>query len=274
MDEIPLSVIFYLIIDLIITLFCYMAIPIFIKKNNKTYTNKEATKISLLNSIGVCIFFILLRKIQGIEQTTINFAPATFYYLINKRYILKPTSAKKETTAKNTFSSSNSKKSVTASKRKIIKEKNQSLEKSNHKSILIIVGSVTISILLFAGIYSLTYYIASLKSQIKTSQNLYSRSQDSYNNIKEKYSTLKKEYEEKEEEYTSKIEFFDEHVVFVIEGYGNYYYTYDEMEQVTQGKNYSFWAYNIDQAKNLGYKAFSSSNSSSSFKDYINRNKN
>lgn len=390
MDEIPLSVIFYLIIDLIITLFCYMAIPIFIKKNNKTYTNKEATKISLLNSIGVCIFFILLRKIQGIEQTTINFAPATFYYFINKKYILKNSSnpmGKNEMpiiwlkfyiywllplsillnviaiiSLINSLSPNNiytilfetiygiitiiypfivyiysfkwhakayyllyskfileiiltiivcvlynknilpiilgsiifaTLNIIYLRKRKKFFNNNAPLFKIkkhnilpkkdvkntkkkdiNYNAILIVLCSLIIVIFLFAGIYSLTYYIASLKSQIKTSQNLYSRSQDSYNNIKEKYSTLKKEYEEKEEEYTSKIEFFDEHVVFVIEGYGNYYYTYDEMEQVTQGKNYSFWAYNIDQAKNLGYKAFSSSNSSSSFKDYINRNKN
>ena len=43
--------------------------------------------------------------------------------------------------------------------------------------------------------------------------------------------------------------------MFVIDGYGNYYYTYDQMEQVTQGiDEYSYWAYNKEQAISLGYK--------------------
>lgn len=140
----------------------------------------------------------------------------------------------------------------------------------NYNAILIVLYSLIIAIFLFVGIYSLVNYINSLKMKVETSQN-------SYNRLKTRYETLSEKYSKKETEYLSKerkIEFFDEHVVFVIEGYGNYYYTYDEMEQVTQGKNYSFWAYNIDQAKNLGYKALPSSNSSSSFKDYLNRNKN
>lgn len=53
-----------------------------------------------------------------------------------------------------------------------------------------------------------------------------------------------------------KCDFFDENIVFVIEGYGNYYYTYDQMKQVTQGKQYSFRAYNVAQAISLGYRAW------------------
>lgn len=53
-----------------------------------------------------------------------------------------------------------------------------------------------------------------------------------------------------------KAKFIDENVVFVLDGYGNYYYTYDQMIQVTQGKSYSYWAYNKEQAINLGYRAW------------------
>ena len=35
----------------------------------------------------------------------------------------------------------------------------------------------------------------------------------------------------------------------VLDGYGNYYYTYDQVQQVTQGKEYSYWAYNKEAAK-------------------------
>lgn len=54
----------------------------------------------------------------------------------------------------------------------------------------------------------------------------------------------------------TKLNFFDEYIVFVIDGYGNYYYTYDQMKQVTQGTTYTFWAYNIEQAIDRGYRAW------------------
>lgn len=50
-----------------------------------------------------------------------------------------------------------------------------------------------------------------------------------------------------------KVEFYDDSVVFVLEGYGDYYYTYDEMMEVTQGKDFTYWAYNLENAKYLGY---------------------
>ena len=52
----------------------------------------------------------------------------------------------------------------------------------------------------------------------------------------------------------AKAEFLDEHIVFVIDGYENYYYTYDAMMEVVSDQwEYSFWAYNIEQAQSLGY---------------------
>lgn len=65
-----------------------------------------------------------------------------------------------------------------------------------------------------------------------------------------------KELENDNGNMREKCGFFDKNIVFVIEGYGNYYYTYDQMEQVTQGKSYSYWAYNVEQAKGLGYRAW------------------
>lgn len=51
-----------------------------------------------------------------------------------------------------------------------------------------------------------------------------------------------------------KLDFFDENIVFVIEGYGNYYYTYDCVQKITDGEEYSFWAYNKEAAKSNGYQ--------------------
>ena len=58
----------------------------------------------------------------------------------------------------------------------------------------------------------------------------------------------------------SKINFFDDTVVFVIEGYGNYYSNYDCMLQRTGNSEYSYWAYNIEAAKSKGYKEYKCSN--------------
>ena len=54
---------------------------------------------------------------------------------------------------------------------------------------------------------------------------------------------------------SEKAKFLDERIVFVIDGFGNYYYTYDEMISVTQQLDeFEFWAYNTEQAISLGYK--------------------
>ena len=56
---------------------------------------------------------------------------------------------------------------------------------------------------------------------------------------------------------SAKAEFLDENIVFVIDGYGNYYYTYEQMKTVTQGiGEYTFWAYNVEQAISRGYRAW------------------
>ena len=88
--------------------------------------------------------------------------------------------------------------------------------------------------------------------------------EDEISDLKSQISSLKRDYNElKSEEYSewvedmknsAKIEFFDENIVFVLDGYGNYYYTYDQVQQVTQGKEYSYWAYNKEAAKAKGYK--------------------
>ena len=240
--------IWYLIIDLIITAFCYMAIPTFIKNDEKKYTTKEATKISLLNSIGVCIFFFVLREILGISQPSITGGVAILYYYINKKYLLKDTSFKKSE-KKTENKTAPIEKSKTTKKVKEAENKKE----INYNAILITLTSLLVAVLLFIGIYTLVDYINSLKHQITSSQN-------SYNNMKTRHETLSKEYSEKEKEYIykdSKIKFYDEHIVFVLNGYGNYYYTYDEVQQVTQGKAYTGKAYNIEQAIGLGYQPFS-----------------
>ena len=56
---------------------------------------------------------------------------------------------------------------------------------------------------------------------------------------------------------SEKLEFYDENIVFVIDGYGDYYFTYDEKIQATRyDDNYEYWAYNKELAKSLGYTEY------------------
>ena len=51
-----------------------------------------------------------------------------------------------------------------------------------------------------------------------------------------------------------KLDFFDENIVFVLEGYENYYYTYDCVQKITGGEEYSYWSYNKEAAISKGYQ--------------------
>ena len=77
------------------------------------------------------------------------------------------------------------------------------------------------------------------------------------NYFKTYYSNTADELKNENSKLKSKCYFFDKYVVFVIDGYGNYYYTYDQMEQVTQGKQYSFYVYSYKEAISRGYRAWS-----------------
>ena len=50
-----------------------------------------------------------------------------------------------------------------------------------------------------------------------------------------------------------KLQFFDDNIVFVIDGFDDYYYTYDCMMKKVSG-NYSYLAFNVDEAINKGYR--------------------
>ena len=51
-----------------------------------------------------------------------------------------------------------------------------------------------------------------------------------------------------------KLNFFDESVVYVIEGFGNYYYSYDCMMKKVGNNEFSYWAYNPEAAQDEGYR--------------------
>lgn len=119
------------------------------------------------------------------------------------------------------------------------------------------------NVVLYSIIIALLVIIIGLAIYIINLNNTHNKE---INNLKLQISTLNnkntKLEQEKMDEWigkiknSSKAEFLDENIVFVIDGYGKYYYTYDQMKQVTQGTEYSYWAYNKEQAIANGYKAW------------------
>lgn len=84
-----------LLLNFIITAFCYMIVPILLKIFWKKYDDNAALAICVLNSGLVCMAFFLFREFNGIEHSKTFLAPAFFYYLINRGFILKDPSKKK-----------------------------------------------------------------------------------------------------------------------------------------------------------------------------------
>ncbi len=87
-----------LIIDLIITLVAYLGYPFYkfvIKKGIDDL--KMRKKIVLWNSIIVALLFTLIKLICfGYDDTTINFAPAFLYYIINRLLYIRKNDDKKD----------------------------------------------------------------------------------------------------------------------------------------------------------------------------------
>ncbi len=102
--------------------------------------------------------------------------------------------------------------------------------------------------------------IAELKEDKESSEKETLTEYNDYIDLKKDYMELKIDYTKLENDInimSDKVDFYDESIVFVIEGYGDYYFTYDEVIEVTDGEEFSYWAYNKELAIDLGYTAYS-----------------
>jgi len=146
--------------------------------------------------------------------------------------------------------------SIEKPEKKEIINRETNTNKNKKKSSLKFKIAIIILILIICVLIGVIVYLIQSNNTEKLENNI-SSLENSINTLESQKKTLKKEKEELEEKIrknNAKINFFDENVVFVIDGYGRYYYTYDQMEQVTQGTSFEYWAYNKEQAIDLGYK--------------------
>ena len=118
-----------------------------------------------------------------------------------------------------------------------------------NKSLLFV---IPLTILLISSIVLNVKFYNEKQALFEVGETFYEANVDlekEYDTLEEKYNKLGAKYSKIEE----KAEFLDENIVFVLEGYGNKYYTYDCVQEITDGE-YSYWAFNIDAAKSQGYK--------------------
>ena len=135
--------------------------------------------------------------------------------------------------------------------------------KNKIKSSLIFKSIIAILILIICVLIGVIVFLIQsnktekLEKEILSLEKNISSLENNISTLESQKRTLTKENDDLEEKIKKsnyKIDFYDNRIVFVIDGYGKYYYTYDQMEQVTQGTSFEFWAYNKVQAIDLGYK--------------------
>lgn len=250
MDIYSSDFIITILINLVITVIGYCIIPIILRITKGKLEYSKGHKIILINCAIVWLIFTIIKIEQGINSTS---GAVILYYFINKAILLKPKTDNKKNNEDEEKTSVIDRESVKVEKEQNIVEGR--IEKNEEDNTLATDNKVLyiIVFVLLVIIIGLSIYTVNAKVQAHDLESQISK-------LKSENSRLKNE---KNDYFIDSItngvkaNFLDENIVFVIDGYGRYYYTYDQMEQVTQGlEEYSYWAYNKEQAKGLGYKAW------------------
>lgn len=214
------------IINIILTGIAYMFYPLFEFKILKTenYTNEQIKKRCIINSIVVFTIIYIYGLIR-FNNNKINPSPAILWFFIN--YFIftrkkKPKKIKKVKKVDEYIDMDNLSTDFIDKKKPKIKK---SKEKKYKKLFIVFIILFSISIII-----NLFQYL-------------------NYTFINEEY-----EYEQRNNNILQeKVDFFNDNIAFVIDENSNYYYNYDCLKSVMNGKKYSFLAYNKKQAIYKGY---------------------
>lgn len=192
-----------------------LVVPLFVFAFRKTNTMKNIKLLCLFNSIGVWVVSLILFACEITISMSIGWILAVIHYFVNKHLLLQL--AKKD---------------------------------YNSKMKICITSAVTLSLLAVVIVGTL------LTNGIITKDDEPNNQNDNITNNSDYTEENKQSFSEWTEEKKEKSDFLDECIVFVIDGFDDYYYTYDEMVYVTQKMDdYTFWAYNKEQAIALNYVA-------------------
>lgn len=278
-------------ISITLTAFIYMIFPfIFLFNKAKKYSNKKITIFLICNSV---IIKLLTVSIEYEISNNINITPAVLYFFINQAIWCKNKKVKQNILKNEINKNSNSntwqehlkknyKATGTRTKMNDIKINSGVLQKSTEdeenllynekelnkmykkeETIRRIRPTVTYIILIISILSNIILASLSISQskQLNRKQNetdeLYSKIRKQSNSINSLNSDLNyltgfytKEY------IKQKIIFFDNNIVFVIDGYGNYYSDYDCMLQRAGNSNYRYLALNEEAAIGRGYQEY------------------
>ena len=231
------------IFNIILTFFCYMLVPTIIAGTGRKFTKKQIKKIVIINGAVVWFLFriisISLNGESGSGSAVFLWSSVAFFLM--KKYCLENFDDNKP--IKETVITQVEEVNLTNTQAQQPKVKIQPLFFVIFALSVLLAGSV---------ICNVTQYTSNQSNTEDIEYDEDNTSSESFADWVEQNRSYPDDYYENCE----KAEFLDENIVFVIDGYGDYFYTYDEMMNVTEGKGeYSYWAYNKEQAISRGYIA-------------------
>ena len=190
-------------IALLLTICFYMSIPFFcfFRKKNK-YTSNYINKFNIINSLIAFILDTILVFILTQDGTLVKIYPPFIYYFINNAIWQR-----------NAITSKNEEKIIKQKKQqKQLKENNKKNYSSKNLFYIFI-----FFIILFFGAFGIYEYF----NNQKLKGEIY--------DLKKKINDVKFDYDyevEHNQEYKEKAEYLDKNIVFIVDGYDNYYIEY------------------------------------------------
>lgn len=238
-----------LLIGILITCISYMLVPVILKINHGNYDEKAAKKIALSNSIIVGFIYMILTIEMSDGNTTWNAAPAFLYFGINYWLL---TGGKKDKKENSLNKKNDNHENMVIDKKKIKNnfckqcggklDENKKCEKCGKQYLNI--KKIKNFILIFILILSIVLNVYQFLKYKKLEEDI----EVAANEIADICSDTMID----SMDYQEKADFLDENIVFVIEGDEDHYFTYDCMMSIDE--EFSYWAYNKEQAIYKGYK--------------------
>lgn len=231
------------LIDFIITVTAYMLFPfIYFHFMQHKHSKKTVILINFINSMVIMILFILLREIVY-GNNAYRSGASMLYWVINNAIYTK-------------YAKENSESKKTKNKTK--KNKNLALI----LTLFILIISLTFNIVLISKHSKLKDIVKSNEKEIQSISKELKTTSNSLFNILDGNSAYY---------IQNKLNFFDSNIVFVIDGYGNYYSDYDCMIARVGNNRYNYWAYNKEAAVSKGYKEYICESEIETYSDYCKR---
>lgn len=237
--------------NLLLTAFAYLIIPILISLSGMDYNLKSIKKLVVLNAIAVWIILsVWLAEVVGVGAAG---SSVFLWSYVAYRMLARKCSKKVSDDCFENISDSQ----APLEEADLVEENVADQSDAPPRRVVSKAVIVLSSILLLSAAFNIVCLLT-INNYNKEMDYLKYKAEsekDTANAVAGKYRKLKKEHESYVEDTEEKMKALDKVVVYVLDGYGNYYYTYDQVQIVTEGADeYSYWVYIKEDAISQGYK--------------------